>query len=141
MTVKTSYARLKTALVFGSILVAIHSLLALAMFVHVYSHRGVAQAEMAWVMFFVLDFPTAQLTFGWLGSTAPMRAVFERGYDLVGSGPNLRAFVMVAIAGGLQWFLIGSVLGAGIAGICARLRLKASLDDKASDHDEEEQRF
>ena len=140
MIVPRSHARLKTALVFGGILVAVHSLLALAMFVHVYSKRGVAQAEMAWTLFFVIDFPT-ELIFGWLGSTAPMRAVFEKGYDLVGSGPNLRMFVMVVIAGGLQWFLIGSVLGAGFAGILARLRLKVSLDNKASDHDEEEQRF
>jgi hypothetical protein len=63
-----------------------------------------------------------------------MQFVFDKGYDLVGSGPNLRAFVVVVIAGGLHWFLIGDVLG-------GRIRIqfpKESHSEKAYDQDEEE---
>ena len=129
MALETHHARLKAALILGGILAAVHSLLAIAMFVYVYSQRGVAQAELAWAVFFLIDLPTAPLTFEWLGSTAPMRAVFDKGYDLVGSGPNLRMFVMVAIAGGLQWFLIGSVFGVCFAWVPGRRRATASRDD------------
>jgi hypothetical protein len=106
---------LRSVLISGAILFCLHSLAALYMFLRVYSDRGVAQAEMAWMVFFTLDYPTPQLTFAWLGSTPPMQALFDWGYDLVGSGPNLRAFAMVVVAGGLHWFLIGGILGAGFA--------------------------
>ena len=81
------------------------------MFLYVYSQRGVAQAELAWFIFFFSDFPTVSLSIKLLGSTAPMRALFEWGYDVVGSGPNLRAFAVVLLAGGLHWFVIGGILG------------------------------
>src|SRR5438105_1785134 len=88
---------LKTVLISGAILFCLHSLAAVYMFWDVYSNRGVAQAEMAWALFFTLDYPTPQLVFAWLGSTPPMRSLFDWGYDLVGSGPNLRAFAMVLV--------------------------------------------
>ena len=93
------------------------------MFLYIYSQRGVAQAELAWALFFLVDFPTFELALRWLGSTAPMRALFERGYDLVGSGPNLRTFVLVVLAGGLQWSFIGGILGACFASIHGRARV------------------
>jgi hypothetical protein len=128
----------RTGIVWGGVLFVIHFLLALGMFIYVFSQRGIAQAEFAWFSFFLIDFPTLQIIFPWLGSTAPMRFVFDKGYDLVGSGPNLRAFVMVAIAGGLHWFLIGSVLGAGFRWIRIRMFPKASHSEVANDQDEEE---
>ena len=66
-----------------------------------------------------------------------MQFVFDKGYDLVGSGPNLRAFVVVVIAGGLHWFLIGDVLGAGFGWIRIQFP-KESHSEKAYEQDEEE---
>jgi hypothetical protein len=121
MKSQTRHPTIKAALVFAIILFAIHSFLTLCMFLYVYSQRGVAQAELAWAVFFLLDFPTPQLTFQWLGSTPPMRALFDWGYDLIGSGPNLRMFAMVALAGGFHWFLIGCALGACFSSVRTRL--------------------
>ncbi len=107
MKSQTRHPILRATLVFGIILLTIHSFLTLCMFLYVYSQRGIAQAELAWATFFLLDFPTPQLTFQWLASTSPMRALFDWGYYLVGSGPNLRTFAMVGLAGGLHWLLVG----------------------------------
>ena len=103
---------MKNALMFGVVFLAIHSLLAVAMFLYVYSQRGIAQAELAWTLFFLLDLPTSLIVFPWLTSTSPMQILFDRGYQLVGSGPNLRTFAVVIIAGGLQWFVVGCCIGA-----------------------------
>ena len=97
---------------FGIVFLAIHSLLAVAMFLYVYSQRGIAQAELAWALFFLLDWPTSLIVFPWLTSTPPMSMVFDRGYQLVGSGPNLRTFAVVVLAGGLQWLVVGCCIGA-----------------------------
>ena len=120
MKSQTRHPILKAALVFGIILLTIHSFLTLCMFLYVYSQRGIAQAQLAWATFFLLDFPTPQLTFQWLASTSLMRALFDWGYYLVGSGPNLRTFAMVGLAGGLHWLLVGSALGACFSWIRAR---------------------
>ncbi len=120
MKSQTRHPILKATLVFGIILLTIHSFLTLCMFLYVYSQRGIAQAELAWGTFFLLDFPTPQLMFQWLASTSPMRALFDWGYYLVGSGPNLRTFAMVGLAGGLHWLLVGCALGACFSWIRAR---------------------
>jgi len=124
---------LKAVLISCAIFFCLHSLAALCMFLYVYSQRGIAQAELAWSVFFLLDYPTPQLTFASLGSTPPMRALFEWGYDLVGSGPNLRAFAMVVVAGGLHWFFIG-----GILGVCFALIQSRGDNKKTSDDEKEE---
>jgi len=114
MKSQTRHPILKAALVFGIILLTIHSFLTLCMFLYVYSQRGIAQAELAWGTFFLLDFPTPQLMFQWLASTSPMRALFDWGYYLVGSGPNLRTFAMVVVVIVLQlftWFVAHSPAG------------------------------
>ena len=128
----------RTGIIWGGVLFVIHFLLALGMFIYVFSQRGIAQAEMVWALFFLIDFPTFQIIFPWLSSTAAMQFVFDKGYDLVGSGPNLRTFVMVTIAGGLHWFLIGSVLGGVFGWIRIRVFPKASHSELANDQDEEE---
>jgi hypothetical protein len=112
MTVRTPWSATKGALIFGVVFLAIHSLLAVAMFFYVYSQRGIAQGELAWAVFFLLDLPISLILFPWLSSTPPMRMLFDRGYQLVGSGPNLRAFAVIALAGGLQWFVVGCCVGA-----------------------------
>ncbi len=91
------------------------------MFVYVYSQRGIAQAELGWAAFFRLDLPTSLIVFPWLSSTRLMRALFDFGYQLVGSGPNLRTFAVVGLAGGLHWFLIGCVFGGCFSWVHARL--------------------
>jgi hypothetical protein len=112
MTLSTPQSARKTALMFGIVFLGIHSMLAVAIFLYVYSQRGIAQAELAWTVFFLLDLPTSLILFPWLNSTPPMRMLFDWGYQLVGSGPNLRTFADVALAGGLQWFVIGCCVGA-----------------------------
>lgn len=113
---------LRDALFAWVALLILHTYVSVCMFRAVYNDRGQAQAEMAWMIFFEIDDPAVPLAFEWLGPTRFMRAVFERGYDLVGSGPNLRAFVLVTFAGGLQWFITGCGLGACLSAIANVLR-------------------
>jgi len=113
---------LRDAIFLGMALLIVHSYFAVSMFRAIYADRGVAQAEMAWIVFNDIDDPAVPLAFKWLGPTRLMQAVFDRGYALVGSGPNLRAFVLVSLAGGLQWFIIGCGLGACLSAIQSVLR-------------------
>ena len=107
----------RDAFLTGVAILLIHSYFAISMFRAVYADRGQAQAEMAWVMFDDIDSPAVPLAREWLGPTRFMRAIFDWGYTLVSSGPNLRALVLVFFAGGLQWFSVGCVLGAFLSSL------------------------
>jgi hypothetical protein len=126
MALRKGKLLLKPALLTGAALAGLHSLLAVWMFINIYTERGIAQAEMAWTVFEWFDWPSVQLAFGWLAHTAPFRAIFEWGYKLVDSGPNLRAFALVGLAGGLQWFVIGTTLGACTSWIHKKVRSRSS---------------
>jgi hypothetical protein len=123
MTLHTPWSVKKNSLMFGVVFLAIHSLVAVAMFLYVCSQRGIAQAELDWALFFLLDLPTSLIVFPWLISTPPMHMLFDRGYQLVGSGPNLRTFAVVVLAGGLQWFVVGCCIGV-IVSWCRASRLR-----------------
>jgi hypothetical protein len=110
---------IRDALFTGVALLIVHSYFAVSVFPGVHADRGIAKVELAWLIFDEVDAPAVPLAFKWLGPTSLMQAVFDRGYDLVGSGPNLRAFVLVSLAGGLQWFIIGCVLGAFLSAIAS----------------------
>ena len=114
MGIRNASLSFRAALLGGVVLLAVHSLLAIAMFVRVYSHRGIAQTELDWLVFDVLDYPTSYIAFPWLGSTAPMRALFDWGYDLVGSGPNLRD-LLLSLCWRLSWFLVAAALRLSVA--------------------------
>src|SRR5438045_3325597 len=68
MTLRTPWSATKSALMFGVVLLAIHSLLAVAMFLYVYSQRGIAQGELAWAVFSLFDLPISLILFPWLSS-------------------------------------------------------------------------
>jgi hypothetical protein len=93
----------------GGVLLLIHSLLALALFLNIHFNRE-AQAEMAWFLFMIADFPASVIVWKYLAHLPPFTALFEWGYTW-GSGPNLRAFSVHLLFGGAQWFLVGWALG------------------------------
>jgi hypothetical protein len=90
-------------------LLAIHSLLALALFLDIQHNPG-AQAEFAWFFFMVADFPASYIAWEYVAHTPPFSALLEWGYSF-GSGPNLRAFIIHLFFGGAQWFFLGWVAG------------------------------
>jgi hypothetical protein len=104
--------------------------LTLLTFVLVYSSKGRAQAEFAWFLFDDIDWPAVPLAFVWFGSSAPMSLLMDWGYDLVGSGPNLRALVLVGFAGGIQWLILGGTLGAGLDAFRNRATPKHAFRDQ-----------
>jgi hypothetical protein len=114
----------RPALISGIVLFSLHSLLVVITFLHVYANRGVAQAELEWLPLLILDFPTVDIAWAYLAPTAPMRALFEWGYTIVGSGPNLRSLVLVGLAGGLHWFVLGGAAGAWFSWRRARSPLR-----------------
>ena len=62
-------------------------------------------------MYFMrLDFPFSDFAWEYIAPTAPFVALMDWGYEW-GSGPNLRAFVIHGFLGGVQWFVIGALLG------------------------------
>lgn len=93
----------------GSTIFLVHSALATLLFVDIQLNRG-AQAEMAWLLFMLADIPTSYFAWEFISQTAPFRALFEWGYTF-GSGPNLRAFVIHLLFGGVQWLAIGWLFG------------------------------
>ena len=99
----------RCGLIVGSVLLALHSALALYLFLSIHFNGG-AQAEMAWMYFNIIDPGVFDLVWKHVASTGPFTAIFNGGYEW-GSGPNLRAFAIYAIFGGIEWFLIGFVVG------------------------------
>lgn len=99
----------QAAWVTGGSLLVVHSLLALLLFLALNQNRQ-AQAEMAWLLFMIADFPISWFAWEFVSQTAPFRALFDWGYNF-GSGPNLRAFAIHLLFGGAQWLLVGWVLG------------------------------
>ena len=65
---------------------------------------------MAWMYFDFIDFGVNAVVWKHVASTAPFVALFDWGYEW-GSGPNLRAFVIFALFGGIEWSLIGFLAG------------------------------
>jgi hypothetical protein len=100
---------IRCGIVVGAVLLVIHSALALCLFLSIHFNRG-AQAEMAWMYFDFIDFGVDAVVWKHVASTAPFVALFDWGYEW-GSGPNLRAFVIYALFGGIEWFLIGFLVG------------------------------
>lgn len=103
-----SFSYLKT----GLILLAIHSLLAVLIYIEVERNSGIAQAGFVWFWLWFIDTPAIYL-----------------GYDLLGAlteniSKNLRALLVTGILGGLQWLIIGSCGHFAISAFKNRITIK-----------------
>jgi hypothetical protein len=94
----------------GCAVLLLHTLLALALFVHVHGSRQDAQAGFGWFWFMSLDMPATYVAWEYVAPTSLMRAVVTWG-DTWGDGKSLRAFILHAVLGGAQWFLFGWLAG------------------------------
>jgi hypothetical protein len=100
---------IRCGIVAGVAVLIIHSALALYLFLSIHFNRG-AQAEMAWMYFGLIDFGVNAVVWDHAASTAPFVALFDWGYTW-GSGPNVRAFAIYALFGGIEWGFIGFLVG------------------------------
>lgn len=101
-------------LVIGAFVGLVHFLVCLALFASVqFSTDG--QASFVWFPFFVIDYPTGNLAYEFLGNTAPMAALIDWWYS-VGNhqGPNIRAFILFGVLGSLHWFALAALIAAAI---------------------------
>jgi hypothetical protein len=74
------------------------------------------------MLFMELDYPSSGFLWDHLADTRMLTCAMDWGYTW-GSGANLRAFLIHAIFGGLQWFLLGFVAYALVRALraeCAR---------------------
>ena len=85
--------------IIGLVLAAMHSLAAIAIFVNVAMNEGVAQAEFLWFYLFAIDTPAVYIGYEWLG------------WLLNSVNNNVRALAITGILGGLQWFIVGGIVG------------------------------
>ena len=99
----------RCGLVAGVVLLVIHSVLALFLFLYIHFVRS-AQAEMAWTHFRLIDMGLVDLVWNTFASTEPFVALFQWAYER-GVSPNLRAFAIYGLFGGIEWFTIGYVVG------------------------------
>ena len=116
----------RDGLVFGAILLAIHSLASFLVFLYCHVNTD-GQVVFAYFLFFVVDAPTVPLAFeiegkiGFLaGLTDSWTDVWYYGHQEV----NLRAFILTALFGGLHWFTIGNLITFVVGWIHQRLKLK-----------------
>ena len=98
-------SRSQLALLVGTACYVFHFALCAVLFAVVHTERQ-SQGEFAWMLFMRLDYPSSDFLWDHLSNTALFTAIVEWGY-LWGSGPNLRAFLIHGVFGGLQWFLLG----------------------------------
>jgi hypothetical protein len=131
MAARTRPPALATALA----VLALHTALAIWIFIEVHLARWEAQAGFTWFLSFTwflmmgLDFPTTYIAWEYFAPTRLIRAVVEWG-DSWGDGKNLRAFVLHGVLGGLQWFVIAWAAAQVIwprTGVIARWRTKRNL--------------
>jgi len=100
----------RVATITGCVVLALHTALALAFFVHVHVSRQQPQAGFVWFWFMGFDLPIAYVAWEYVAPTSLIRAVRVWG-DTWGDGKNLRALVLHAVMGGAQWFAIGWLAG------------------------------
>jgi hypothetical protein len=113
--------RWKTPIAVGLAVYALHFGLCTALFATVHINRQ-SQGEFAWMLFMELDYPSSGFLWDHLADTRMLTYAMDWGYTW-GSGANLRAFLIHAIFGGLQWFLLGFVAYALVRALraeCAR---------------------
>lgn len=108
----------------GTAFCAVHTLLVLLIFLVVqFSQDG--QAGFAWFFFNKIDYPAVNIGYWAVGETHWMRSLVEFWYTIgYGQGPNIRAFIVVGLFGGLYWFLVGFALC--ILVFCLKYKVKNS---------------
>ncbi len=111
----------------GLALLSVHSIAALIAFRYCWAHWNMALVESLWRAFDFLDWPLVPLTLHFRGPASLMLAISHHGHELIGSAPKLRAAVLAASAGGLQWLIIGAALGAGYKRYRRRMGHKAAV--------------
>jgi len=101
----------------------VHTALALLTFAAVWA-MGHGQAGFTWMYLLIADFPTVWPTMELIGDSEAIRAIF-RPLDqaAIGLGSNVMFLVIVVFFGGIQWFLIGGMLGVTICFMRDRIRL------------------
>ena len=113
-------ATLRWSRITGFTLLSLHTLVTTCVFLTAHCSDD-SEAVFLYFPFYVVDAPFVPLALfaeGKLGFLTPMTEWwYSKGYE----GVNLRAFVLIGVFGGLQWFLIGCALVRGRA-CCVRGR-------------------
>ena len=104
----------------GLAFLVLHTLLVARTVWFCYVHRREGQVELAWLLFFIVDFPSVPVAAWLLGITRIMNFLWELGYKLIGSGPNLTWGILTGVIGGAQWYFIGRWIGAAVIRLASR---------------------
>jgi len=100
---------LRSAIIVGTAVFAVHLALAVALFISVHMSGG-GQAGFAWFWFMRIDYPISNLAWEHIATSRPLEALMNWGYTW-GDGPNIRALFIHGLIGGLQWFILGAIAG------------------------------
>jgi len=119
-------ATLRWSRITGFTLLALHTLATTCVFLTAHCSDD-GQTVFLYFPFFVVDAPFVPLALfaeGKFGFLTPMTEWwYSKGYQ----GVNLRAFVLIGVFGGLQWFLLGCALVRGRAWLRQRSRNRRSM--------------